>query len=432
MVLKKLIQKLFFIPRSLAGSGNRETIKILSLHCGRSIKIKYFKSNTKFGNWKVPKEWSVKKAVITDSKKKKIIDFKRNNLELVINSDSYRGTLTKNELIKKIFTLKNNPNAIPYITNYYAKNFWSVCMKYKDFKKLKNEKYFVDIKTSKKNGKMNYGEFFIKGKSNKEIVFTTYICHPQMANNELSGPAVMVDLINNIKKYLKKKKPTFSYRFLFLPETIGSIAYINSNFSSLKKKVFAGFVVTCVGTSENFKLVLSPHQNTLADDIAKQALTKIAKKKWETRSFLTRGSDERQWCSPAVNLPFVSICRSKYGEYNEYHTSLDDLNFINEKGLKQSQKLYFEIFKIFENSKFYFSKSIGEPKLDKYGFYPKISSLKTRKAVKNIMNIVAYCNGNRNEYQISKNLNLNIKITNNILKKLEKKKIIFNKYNSKN
>ena len=172
-------------------------------------------------------------------------------------------------------------------------------MKYNDFKKLKNEKYFVDIETSKINGKMNYGEYYIRGKNYKEIVFTTYICHPQMANNELSGPAVMVGLINKIKNYTKIKKPTFSYRFLFLPETIGSIAYINTNFSRLKKNVFAGFVLTCVGTNKKFKLILSPHENTVADNISKQVLDRLAKNKWETKSFLTRGIDERQWCSPS-------------------------------------------------------------------------------------------------------------------------------------
>ena len=157
---------------------------------------------------------------------------------------------------------------------------------------------------------MNYGEYYIKGKNKKEIIFSSYICHPQMANNELSGPVVLSGLINEIKKYLGNKKPNFSYRFLFLPETIGSIAYIHKNISNLKKNVFSGYIITCVGTKKKFKLVLSPNENTVADNIARQALNKVYNN-WETRSFLERGSDERQWCSPKVNLPFCSICRSK-------------------------------------------------------------------------------------------------------------------------
>ena len=429
MNTKKLMNKLFYIPRSLAGPGNRKTIKILSRYCENKIKMKSFKSNTMFGKWKIPKEWIVKKGIVLDKRKNVIVDFNRNNLEIAVNSDSFKGTLSKKDLLKKIHTLKNNINAIPYITNYYSKNFWSICMKYKDVKNLKHDEYSIDIQTVKKNGKMNYGEYYLKGRNKKEIIFTTYICHPQMANNELSGPVVIAGLINDIKKYLNNIKPKFSYRFLFLPETIGSIAYINSNISKLKKNVFSGFVVTCVGTKKKFKLVLSPSENTVADDIAKQALNRVVKNKWETRSFLERGSDERQWCSPNVNLPFTSVCRSKYGEYKEYHTSLDNLDFINEKGLKESQKLYFEIFKIFESSKFYFSKSLGEPKLDTYGLYPKISTLGTRKKVINIINVIAYCDGKKNEYEIAKKLNLDIIDVKKILKNLEKKKIILDKYN---
>ena len=425
MNTKKLITNLFYIPRSLAGPGNRKTLKILSNFCNGKIRVKSFKSNTKFDNWKIPQEWVVKKGIILDKNKNRVIDYNRNNLELVVNSDSFKGYISKKELIKKIFTLKDSPNAIPYVTNYYSKNFWGVCMKYKDVQKLEDNKYFVEIDTKKKNGKMNYGEYFIKGKSRLEIVFSTYICHPQMANNELSGPVVTGLLINRIEKYLKKnKKLNFSYRFLFLPETIGSIAYISSNFQKLKKYVHAGYIITCVGTKSKFKLVLSPQGNSVSDFLAKQALTKLVNKNWETRSFLERGSDERQWCSPKVNLPFSSICRSKYGEYKEYHTSLDNLNFVSIKGIKESENLYFEIFKNFEKSKFYFSNSIGEPKLDIYGLYPKTSTLKTRGKINNLMNVIAFCDGKNNENSIAEKSKLKINYVKKILKRLKAKGIL--------
>ena len=213
-----------------------------------------------------------------------------------------------------------------------------------------------------------------------------------------------------------------------MPETIGSIAYIHKNISKLKKNVFSGYIITCVGTKKKFKLVLSPDENTVADNIAKQALNKIAQKNWETRSFLERGSDERQWCSPKVNLPFCSICRSKYGEYKEYHTSLDNLDFIDLKGLKESQKLYLEIFKTFENSNFYLSRSIGEPKLDIHGLYPKISTLETRKKIKNLMNIIAYCDGEKNEYEIAHRLNLEVPYVKKVLNNLKRKEILINNF----
>ena len=425
MDTSQLIKKLFYIPRSLAGPGNRKTIKILSNFCDKRIKTKFFKSNIKFNDWKIPQEWIVKKAIVLDKDKNRIVDFNRNNLELVVNSDSYKGIISKKNLLKKVFTLKKNPKAIPYITNYYSKNSWGVCMKYEDVQKLKDNNYFVDIETKKKNGKMNYGEYFIKGKTNKEIIFSTYICHPQMANNELSGPAVIVLLINKIQKYLKKnKKLNFSYRFLFLPETIGSIAYISSNYSRLKRNVRAGYVVTCVGTKEKFKLGLSPQGNSISDFAAKQALTRKVKNNWETRSFLDRGSDERQWCSPKVNLPFSSICRSRYGEYKEYHTSLDNLKFISSAGIKESENLYYEIFKIFEKSKFYLCNSIGEPKLDIHGLYPKISTLKSRKKTKDLMNIIGFCDGKSNEFAIAEKCKLNINYVKKTLEYLKNKGIL--------
>lgn len=153
MNTKKLITNLFYIPRSLAGPGNRRTLKILSNFCNNKIRVKSFKSNTKFDNWKIPQEWIVKKAIILDKNKNRVIDYNRNNLELVVNSDSFKGYISKKELIKKIFTLKDNPNAIPYVTNYYSKNFWGVCMKYKDVQKLEDNKYFVEIDTKKKKWK---------------------------------------------------------------------------------------------------------------------------------------------------------------------------------------------------------------------------------------------------------------------------------------
>ncbi len=423
MKLIKLAKQLFTIPRSLAGKGNLETLNILSSKCKKKIKIKYFYSGTKFNGWIIPKEWKVDHAFILNKKKDKIVNFHRNNLELVVGSDSYNGYLYKRDLKKKIFTLKKYPEAIPYITNYYSKKFWGVCMSYNNYKKLSDEKYLVNIKTHKKIGKMHFGEFFIKGKSKKEIIFSTYICHPQMANNELSGPIVMTDLINKLISYKRYKNLNFSYRFLFLPETIGTIAYINKNYLLLKKNVFSVFVATCLGTEKNFKLIHSRYGNTVADKIFKIVLDKT-KLKWEKRSYLERGSDERQWCSPGVNLPCCSVVTSKYGEYKEYHTSKDDINFISEKGLSRSVNLYFRLFKELEKSEFYFNKNLGEPKLDIYGIYPKLSTIKTKQYVNNLMNVLTYCDGTNNIQMISEICKINLLKVKKIINFLSKKKLI--------
>lgn len=421
MIKKNIIEKLFKIHRSLAGNGNRKTLKILSNQSSKKIKIKSFKSGKLYNGWRIPNEWNVKEAFIS-LKNKKIIDFKMNNLHLIANSISVDKYLNLKNLKKKIFTLKNFPSAIPYITNYYSKNFWGFSMEYQKLKKLIPGKYRVKIDVDRTKGFMNYGEALIKGNSKKEIIFATYICHPQMANNEISGPVINSNLLNLVHSFSKKNKLRYSYRFLFLPETIGTIALLNEKLDFLKKNTLAVYVLTCLGTEKKFKLIESPYKNTISENVAIQVLNKYSS--WEKRSFLQRGSDERQWLSPNVSIDCCSIVTSKYGEYKEYHTSKDDLKFISHKALKKSTILFFKIFKEFEKSYFYFNGSIGEPKMDKFKIYPKISTKNQKKKVHSFMDVLSFCNGKNNEKSISEYTNLTLKKTENILKYLYKKKLI--------
>lgn len=420
--LYQLANKIFKIPRSLAGEGNRKTLNILSKFTKNRIKIKGFKTNTYFNGWKIPKEWKVIHAYVKNKSGKKIVDFKKNNLHLVSYSDSFKGKLNLQDFKKRVFTLKHLPRAIPYVTSYYSKNYWGICMNYNNYKRLKNEVYEINIKTEKINGVMNFGEYFVKGKTKKEIILMSYICHPQMANNELSGPVVLSSLINKLKN--KYKKTNFSYRFLFLPETIGSIAYLNKNYKRLKDNFFAGYVLTCIGTLEKFKLIPSLTSDSISNKIAIQELQGKFKTNWKKMSYLDRGSDERQWCFPGTNLQISSIVTSKYNDYKEYHTSLDNMSFINKLGLIRSRDLYLNIIKNYESSSFFKIKSLGEPKLDKYGIYPKISTSKTRSKVKDLMNVLTYCDGTNNIKEISKLSKLSYKKTNDIASLLHKLKII--------
>ena len=422
MIKKNIIEKLFKIHRSLAGNGNRETLKILSNQSSKKIKTKFFKSGKLYNGWRIPNEWNVKEAFIS-YKNKKIIDFKNNNLHVIANSIPVDKYLNLKNLKKKIFTLKNFPSAIPYITNYYSKNFWGFSMEYQKLKKLIPGKYRVKIDVDRKKGFMNYGEALIKGKSKKEIVFATYICHPQMANNEISGPVINCNLLNLIHRFSKKNKLRYSYRFLFLPETIGTIAFLNKKLDYLKKHTLAVYILTCLGTEKKFKLIQSPYQNTISEKVAIQVLKKYSS--WEKRSFLQRGSDERQWLSPRVSIDCCSIVTSKYGEYKEYHTSKDDLKFISQKALKKSSILFYKIFKEFEQSYFYFNSNIGEPKMDKFKIYPKISTKSQKKIVQSFMDVLSFCNGKNNERSISEYTNLSLNKTKKILKFLYNKKLIY-------
>ena len=339
----KWAKDLFPICRSLTGSGVRQTLKYLK-KIVPEIKLKNVKSGQKVFDWKIPLEWNVKDAYILNLKsKKKFAEFKKNNLHLMGYSQPVNKIVKFNELKNKIFSNKRYPNQIPYMTSYYEKK-WGFCLSYNQLNKLPKGDYKVHVNSTLRKGKMDYGEVLIKGKSKREIFFSTYICHPSLANNELSGPLLTTFLISQIKKNFKKTK--FSYRFIFIPETIGAIAYIKKNLKVLRKNMLAGYVISCVGDDRNYSHVESRMGNTLADQSLEASF--IGLKNSKKYSFLKRGSDERQYCSPGIDLPVAGFCRTRYGDYPEYHSSADNLNLINKNGFKGSYDIMMNIIKSFE------------------------------------------------------------------------------------
>ena len=246
-----LCKKLFPINRSLTGKGNRETLSILKSVCPKLV-MKSFKCKKKVFDWKIPKEWVVKDAYLLTPDKKKICSFKENNLHLVGYSRSVNKNINLKELQKNLHSLPDQPNAIPYITSYYEKN-WGFCISDKQRKKLKKGIYKVVVDTKFIDGKLDYAEIIHKGNLKKEVFFSTYICHPSMANDEISGMVVAIFLAN----YLRKKNTRYSYRFLFIPETIGSIAYLSKNLNNLKNNMLAGYVLSCVGDERCFSFFIN-------------------------------------------------------------------------------------------------------------------------------------------------------------------------------
>ena len=393
---------IFSYNRSITGSGVRKTLNFFK-KINPGMKIQSFKSGMKCFDWKVPEEWEINNAFFVDLKsKKKFSDFKKNNLSVLNYSTPVNKTVKLDELKKHIFTLPKQPNLIPYVTSYYKKN-WGFCLSYNEFKKLKNGEYRVFIDSKFKKGKMNYGELFLKGKSKKEIFFSTNICHPSMANNEISGPL----LANYLYKTLRdlRYKTNLSYRFLFIPETIGSIAYLSKNYKQLKKKMLAGFVLSCVGDNNNFSHIESRNGNTLADNALEAAFLRLKNSK--KFSFLERGSDERQYCYPGIDLPVAGFCRTKYGSYKEYHTSGDNLKIINKKGFEGSFKVLKNIIDAFELGIFPINKIKCEPQLSKRNLYLSTSNKKNyfNKVINRRLNLLAYADGKKNIFEISKILN---------------------------
>jgi len=323
-----LARRLFPINRSITGRGFRKSLEIIREYLPE-LQIKSIKSGEKCFDWIVPLEWDVEEAYIEEYPSgKRIVDFKENNLHLVNYSVAVDKVLSFEELDKHLYYREDLPEAIPYVTSYYHPN-WGFCLTYNQYKTLdQNKKYRVVIRSRHFQGELNYGELIIPGESEEEIFFSTYLCHPSMANNELSGPVLATFLARYVKQ---KENRRYTYRFIFIPETIGSICYLSRNLKELKSKVIAGFVLTCVGDEGKFSYLPSRCGDTLADKVALNLLT-YEVGNFKRYSFLERGSDERQYCSPGIDLPVCLVMKSKFGAYKEYHTSLDNLDFVTTSG----------------------------------------------------------------------------------------------------
>lgn len=385
----KLCVELFPICRSITGNGVRETLSILNSVIGGEMVVREVPSGTQVFDWSVPKEWNIRDAWIKDSKGNKILDFKDNNLHVVGYSLPVNKKVNLEELKTIIYTQPEQPDAIPYVTSYYKERY-GFCMTQNQKNNLKEDNYHIFIDSELKDGSLTYGEIIIPGDSNKEVFLSTYVCHPSMANNELSGPAVAIYLAKWLKSLPIRR---YTYRIIFIPETIGSITYLSQNLEHLKKRVIAGFNISCVGDNRTFSYVASRYGNTLADKVAKNVL-RFYYPEYKEYSFLKRGSDERQYNAPGVDLPVCAICRSKYGEYPEYHTSKDNLDFISPEGLAGSFDVYKQCIIALENNYKYKVKVLCEPQLGKRGLYPTISQKGSSKVVKTMTDFIAYADGN--------------------------------------
>lgn len=388
-------KNIFKYNRSLSGDGVRKTFKYFQTKINNQFKIKYFKSGQKYFDWIAPKEWKVNNAYLK-YKNKIILNYKENNLSLLGYSSKKIKKMTLNELKKNIFYNKDRPNSTPYVTSYYYKN-WGFCLPYNKFKKLKKGMYDVNINTEFFNGKINYAELYIKGRSKKEILITSYTCHPSLANNELSGPLVIAGLAS------KLKPSKYSIRLLLIPETIGAIAYISKNLAHLQKNLIAGVNLTCVGKNGPFTIIKTINENTYIDKI----IYRIAnRRKLRLLSFLERGSNERQFGCQKLNLPFLTFCRMKFGEYPEYHTSDDNLKIINNKTLMGSMNFIKDIINEIQKNSIYIKNNYCEPFLSKYNLWEKIRHKKFGKKTRDIFNITAYVNKDHDITELSAKLKI--------------------------
>ena len=391
-----LAKKLFPICRSITGNGIRQTFDILKKYQPK-LRTEEIPTGTECFDWKIPREWNIEDAYLIDPDGKKFAKFKDNNLHILNYSIPIDIEMDLENLKKYLHTLPEQPKAIPYLTSYYQER-WGFCLTHEEYLKLKPGKYRAVIKSTLEDGSLTLGDIVYKGRSEKEICFSTYICHPSLANNEISGPVVTTHLAKYIESLCGNHY--YSYRFVFVPETIGAIAYLSKNFQMMKKRTIAGFQVTCVGDNNNYSYVASPSGKNYADRVAKYCLEKYVES-FKEYSFLKRGSDERQYCSPNINLPFCSICRTKYGEYPEYHTSLDNLDFISEEGLQGALDIYLKVIKTLEINETYRNICYAEPFLTKRGLRATLGGQKVFKEdIKGLSNLIAYTDGKKDLVEI--------------------------------
>ncbi len=408
----------------MAGSENRKTLNYIKRDI--PIKIKSFSSGQKVFDWKIPKEWKIKDGYIKDYNGNKIIDIKNNYLHVASYSQSVKKKINFVDLKKKIFTSKLK-NAIPYRTLYY-KNDWSFCVSKNDLKKinyLKNKKFEVCINSNFKNGKMNYGELIIPGRSKKEVLISTYICHPSMANDNLSG----VILTTLLAKYIKNlPKLKWSYRIVFIPETIGAIAYIKKNLKKLKKIDF-GLNISCVGGKGGMSYKEAWNQNHFLNSLIKKVFLKN-KIKFKKYPYDIHGSDERQYSYHGLSINIPSIHKDKFYDYKEYHTSLDNLDFVKDHQIFKTFLIYKQLIKELEKQKIYILKNkYCEPMLSKHKLYPNtggslLPSTKIKNNIDKILWILFKTNGKKTINEISKELKIKHIDVENLISVLQEKKII--------
>ena len=384
-----LAEKLYPITRSITGNGVRQTHEIL-----RSVLPKLVTQEIRTGercfDWTIPDEWNIDTAFIETLDGRRVVDFGNHNLHVVMYSEPVDLVVTREELEKHLHTRPDIPDAIPYITSYFSRT-WGFCVSENQRKALTDNSYRVVIRSRLAPGSLSYADLIIPGRTEKEVLISTYTCHPSMANNEVSGMVVAAFLGLWLSGLTDRK---YTYRLVFVPETIGAIAYLSRHLCEMKAKTVAGFVITCVGDDRSYSFLQSRKGDTLADRAAVHGLKHVLKKEFRSYSFLDRGSDERQYCAPGVDLPVCSLMRTRYGSYPEYHTSHDNMQVISPQGLYGGYAVNQAALQCLEANETYVTTTLGEPWLFPRNLRPKLEhGIKLARWSSDISNIIAYSDG---------------------------------------
>ena len=380
-----LATRLFPICRSITGDGVRQTLAILGEYLP-GLTVHEVPTGTPAFDWFVPDEWNIRAAWIEGPDGDRIVDFADSNLHVVGYSEPVDVTLSLQELQEHLHSDPDFPDAIPYVTSYYRRS-WGFCLTHRQREALAEGTYRVVIDSTLQPGNLTYAELVIPGETADEVFLSTYVCHPSLGNNELSGPVVMTALA----RWLREEPRRFTYLIVFVPESIGALVYTSRNLEHLRASVVAGFNLTCIGDDGDYSYLASRLGSTPIDRIANRIVRATPQPVMYT--YLSRGSDERTYCAPGVDLPLISLMRTKYGAYPGYHTSLDDLTLITPTGLQGGLDLVRDCITEFEHSRYFLTPVCGEPQLGRRGLYHAVHARTVADEVLLRTHVLAYCDG---------------------------------------
>ena len=363
--LLNLIKELYPICRSITGEGVRETLRIIQKRV--PLEIQEVPSGTKVFDWTVPLEWNVADAYVMNRAGKRVIDFQSHNLHLMSYSVPVRKKMSLEELRPHLFSLPAHPEWIPYRTSYYKEN-WGFCVRHADLEQLADEEYDVVVDSTLQAGSLTYGESYLSGETSDEVLVSCHVCHPSLCNDNLSGITVAVKLAETMAARSRR----YSYRFLFIPGTIGSITWLAQN-EQIVPRIRHGLVITGVGDAGNVTYKKSRQGNAEIDRVT----THVLRHSGEAHSiidFFPYGYDERQYCSPGFNLPVGCFMRTPHGQYPEYHSSADNLDLIRSESLSRSYADCLQTFELLEENRVYVSQNPRcEPQLGRRGLYRAVA-----------------------------------------------------------
>lgn len=357
----RLITELYPICRSITGNGVRETLQVLKKHI--SIEVHNVPSGTQVFDWTVPREWNIRDAYVKNSRGERVIDFRKSNLHVLNYSVPINRRMSLAELRPHLFTLPNYPDWVPYRTSYYNEN-WGFCLSHNQFMELTDDEYEICIDSSLEPGFLTYGEYFLPGESGDEVLFSCHVCHPSLANDNLSGIALALFLA----KHLSNVKRKYSYRFLFIPGTIGSITWLSLN-ERETSRIKHGLVLASLGAGDKFTYKKSRRGNAEIDQAVLNVL-RHSGSSYDILDFSPYGYDERQFCSPGFDLPVGCFMRTPNGSFPQYHTSADNLDFVQPSLLAESFAVSLAIVSLLDNNVIYANQNPKcEPQLGKRGLY---------------------------------------------------------------